>query len=714
MTARRRRAVFAVVTLLSLLLVTPGIVAAAADQAYDGTLVVAHGDDIDANGVAHGPGVYDYSLETSSGTVRLAFSGAAPEGFWNGAHVRVRGSLAGGTLAVAAGGTNATVVAATTVAASATKKVAVLLLNFLTNTTQPWTVSQAQGIMFGNTNSVANYFAEESFGQVSVTGDVFGYYTLDVDTSTCNYSDIATKARAAATAAGVNLSLYTNVQYAFPNLPCGWSGLAYMPGSETWVNNALGLYVSGHELSHNFGVHHASTLNCVESGVRVALSASLANCTASEYGDPFSVMGNGGGRHTHGQQLATLGWLSGTNLQTVTTTGTYTLTSADDSGTGVKSMRVARGDGTYLYLELRQPVGSQFDNFSASDPDVNGVSLRIANDWTTIIQSKLIDTTPATSTYNDAALAVDASFTDPLSGVTFTTVSVSSVSRSAQVSISWSGGGGAPDTTAPSAPGGLGAALTGATTASLSWSASTDNVGVAGYRVSRDGNLLGTVTTTQMNDSGLVAGSTYSYSVVAFDAAGNASQPATTSLFVPLPGDTTAPLAPANLRVSSLAGSRLNLAWDASTDNVGVTAYRLYKGGKLTATLSGTTTTWSDRSIPSSATYYVVAVDAAGNASSPSATLAWPAFDVLAPTAPANLRITSLSASKVSLAWDAATDDLGVKGYYLYRDGTRIATLTRLYDSISRTSASATYWVVAFDYNGNLSLPSTSVTVAAK
>ena len=84
-------------------------------------------------------------------------------------------------------------------------------------------------------------------------------------------------------------------------------------------------------------------------------------------------------------------------------------------------------------------------------------------------------------------------------------------------------GGG--DTTPPSTP--MNVVATGVTTSSvsLSWSPSTDNVGVAGYRVYRDGTLAGTTTSTSFTDTGLTPSTQYSYTVVAYDAAGNASSP---------------------------------------------------------------------------------------------------------------------------------------------------------------------------------------------
>jgi hypothetical protein len=83
-----------------------------------------------------------------------------------------------------------------------------------------------------------------------------------------------------------------------------------------------------------------------------------------------------------------------------------------------------------------------------------------------------------------------------------------------------------PDATPPSAPTGLSVVSTSPTAVSLAWSASTDNVGVAGYRISRDGVQIGTTTATTFTASGLSCGSAYTFSVTAFDAAGNASSAA--------------------------------------------------------------------------------------------------------------------------------------------------------------------------------------------
>jgi chitinase len=92
-----------------------------------------------------------------------------------------------------------------------------------------------------------------------------------------------------------------------------------------------------------------------------------------------------------------------------------------------------------------------------------------------------------------------------------------------QVTGGSGGGGGGGDTTPPSAPGSVHSTGVTASSVSLAWSASTDNVGVSGYDVFRGSTKVGTVTGTSFTNSGLSASTTYSYTVKAHDAAGNNS-----------------------------------------------------------------------------------------------------------------------------------------------------------------------------------------------
>lgn len=600
--------------LLAVTFVAPAI---AQSERFSGTLALVHGDAFSA-GRSVGDGVV---LHGKDRTYRLAFEGREPRHL-AGRQATVSGTRKGDRISVASldvaaagkgGGGSTTTAEGPAVAAAINKKVAFILVNFASDTRTPWSVAQATGSFLTNTNSVKNYFDESSFGVQETTGEVVGWYTLNVDPAGCPYGQIASAADAAVAAAKGNtyLSQFTNKQYVFPSISCGWSGLAYLPGSQSWLNGTISLRVSSHELSHNFGVHHASTMTCTEGGVRVSLSANSGNCTYSEYGDPFTVMGAASTRHSHTQHKAQMQWVpSGERLQ-VTSAGTYSLGVNEHASSTPKVIRVARTgvSNQYFYLEFRQPYGSYFDNFSSSDPAVNGVTVRLAADYSTRTQSRLVDTTPSTTSFGDAPLAVGRTLVDPLSGVSITTQSVSS--SGATVSIAFSA-----DTQAPSAPGNLAASPNSSSSVALSWSASTDNVGVAGYRVSRNGTQVAQLTGTSWTDSGLSAGTSYTYGVVAYDAAGNVSAASTVAATTLQLTDTQPPTAPTLSATVNPKNGQTTLSWTSSTDNVGVAGYRVYRDGTLLTTT--TKTTYTIKKSSGTVTYWVVAFDQAGNVSTTS------------------------------------------------------------------------------------------------
>ncbi len=431
-----------------------------------------------------------------------------------GKRVRVDGERRNGAFVASGGasGLGGDVQAAVT----GTRSVAVLLFNFSNNTAQPWTSSHVRGVVFDNATSVDEYLGDASYGQLALSGNVHGWYTIDASNAGCSYTTWASQARSKATAAGVNLAAYQHIIYAFPQAAsCGWAGLAYLPGSSSWINGAMTLRVVSHELSHNLGVHHASTLAC-------STGTFTGSCSQSEYGDPFTVMGAAQTRLHVNWHRAQLGWLA--DVQTVTASGSYVLAPAEFGGTP-RLLRIARGDGTYLNLEYRQPT-APFDAFAAGDAVVNGVSIRIAPDTSSIVQSKLVDARPSTATFSDAALPVAASVTDPLTGAVVTTISVSP--SQAVVAIDLDG-----DTEPPTGPSSLTATALSSTSVQLSWPAASDDTAVLGYRVYRNGAQIATTSSLSRVDSPVQPAQTYAYEVRAFDAAGNLGAPASASVTTP-------------------------------------------------------------------------------------------------------------------------------------------------------------------------------------
>lgn len=187
-------------------------------------------------------------------------------------------------------------------------------------------------------------------------------------------------------------------------------------------------------------------------------------------------------------------------------------------------------------------------------------------------------------------------------------------------------GSGTPDTQAPSAPTGLTSPAKSDVSVTLTWSASTDNIGVTGYDVYRNGTLIGSTSgagATTYTATGLSPNTAYSFTVKAKDAAGNVSAASSALSVTTNAPDKQAPSSPTGLTSPAKTDVTVTLSWTASTDNVGVAAYDVYRGGTLVGSASGGATTFTDTGLTGSTTYtYTVkARDAAGNVSAASSAL---------------------------------------------------------------------------------------------
>ena len=273
------------------------------------------------------------------------------------------------------------------------------------------------------------------------------------------------------------------------------------------------------------------------------------------------------------------------------------------------------------------------------------------------------------------------------------------------------------DTAPPSQPNGLTAVATSMSSASLAWGAATDNMGVTGYIVHRNGTQIATSTTTTFADTGLSAGTTYTYAVAARDAAGNVSNAASASVTTASAPDTTPPSQPTGFTAVAAGSTGANLSWTASTDNVGVTGYVIRRNGTQIATPTATSFADTGLSAGTTYTYTVVARDAAGNVSSAATASVTTASapDTTPPTQPTGFTAVAAGSTGANLSWTASTDNVGVTGYIVRRNGTQVATPTAT--SFADTGLSAgttyTYTVAARDAAGNVSgAISASVTTA--
>ncbi|MGO4791603.1 PQQ-dependent sugar dehydrogenase [Paenibacillus sp. 2KB_20] len=155
------------------------------------------------------------------------------------------------------------------------------------------------------------------------------------------------------------------------------------------------------------------------------------------------------------------------------------------------------------------------------------------------------------------------------------------------------------------------------TTASISWTASLDDVGVKDYDVYKDDVLAqANVTDTSYTFTGLTPNTTYNFTVRARDTAGNISN-ASSPLTVKTTNqtDTQAPTAPTELESSSKTSSSVHLTWTASTDDVGVYEYDIYRNGSLAGSTSATSFKVTGLTANTTYSFTVKARDLAGNIS---------------------------------------------------------------------------------------------------
>ena len=296
-------------------------------------------------------------------------------------------------------------------------------------------------------------------------------------------------------------------------------------------------------------------------------------------------------------------WSSGYALSGQLSSGTVYVIANSSASATILGVANATSSGTELSFNGNDAVGL-FKNGVLIDiiGTFNGGTANFAKDIT--LRRKSTVTGPSTTF--DKVGEWDSFAKDTFNGLGTHTVS---------------GGGntGGGDTTAPTTPTNLVASNVSETTATLTWTASTDNVGVIGYDVFKNGTFLASTTATTYNVTGLTVATTYTFTVTAKDAAGNTSAASSAATVTTV--DTTAPTVPTNLASSNTTQTSTDLTWTASTDNVGVTGYDVFKDGAFLA--STTATTYGVTGLTASTTYSftVKSKDAAGNTSASSTAL---------------------------------------------------------------------------------------------
>jgi glucose/arabinose dehydrogenase/chitodextrinase len=224
------------------------------------------------------------------------------------------------------------------------------------------------------------------------------------------------------------------------------------------------------------------------------------------------------------------------------------------------------------------------------------------------------------------------------------------------------------DTTAPTISGRTATSITGSS-AQITWTTNEAATSRVEYGLTTSYGSLTTLDATLLTAhsvalTGLASNTTYNYRVRSIDAAGNEAVSANSTFATAAVADTTPPSVPAGLTATAVSATQINLSWNASTDNVAVTGYQIFRNGTQIGTSTTTTFNNTGLSPSTSYSYTVRAVDAAANPSGQSApasatTLApdttLPSATVTAPTGSAPLSGTvTISAN--------ASDNVSVGG----------------------------------------------------
>lgn len=275
--------------------------------------------------------------------------------------------------------------------------------------------------------------------------------------------------------------------------------------------------------------------------------------------------------------------------------------------------------------------------------------------------------------------------------------------------------GGPADTSPPSTPLYLTAKTRGSATVSLHWAASTDAVGVTGYRIYRDGTLLTKAPSNVYLDTA-AAGASHAYTVTAVNEAGvESAQSPAASVTMPSVTDTTAPSPPTGVSAMPVTDHSITLRWDPGSDNVGVAYYEVVGSptGPVIVDPVSNSVTLSGLQASTPQSLYVLVFDGAGNQSS-----FWPSYEAgvqpataasgtTAPAAPSPVLVTGFGSTHATLSWPAVNDAAGVTGYTVLRNSLRLATVsgTTYTDSGLNGCGNCQYEVEANDAAGNVSAP---------
>ncbi|WP_374073605.1 reprolysin-like metallopeptidase [Bdellovibrio bacteriovorus] len=441
---------------------------------------------------------------------QLKMKGKIPENLMTGTQVQIEGAVDGSIL----NASSLKFLLSDSSLSSTSEPVAVgvgmqntivVLLNFQ-NSPQVCTKTQVDSLMFTGKSSVNKFYQENSYGKVGFKGVVTEPVTIEAPSiGNCDLSSISSRGDAAAGQAGYDLSSFQRRVYVLPpnSLNCSWTGAAYIGGNRSFINSdgCNNSMVYAHELGHNLGMDHASSVS-------------------GEYGDHSDVMANPSTPfHYNSFHKIAMGWIPSSRISVMSglpgSVGDYKVAHIEQDISDIQTVKIPiAGTVDSFFISYRRGLG--FDSVLSAQ-FLDSVSIHKAGLGT---KSILLGTVKVGGTWFDSSGALKVQM-----------LSRDSTYASIRVEVA------SPDVSAPSVPTNLQASMktmtygkgrraVTTTAVHLSWTASMDDRGVQRYIIERNGEVYTIVPATNatFDDSYVQRGATYTYRIQAVDTAGNISE----------------------------------------------------------------------------------------------------------------------------------------------------------------------------------------------
>lgn len=373
-------------------------------DAYEGPAEVSVADDLE-----RGASTTIYRFRREGLEVTAYQPSSSPLQVQCGDRVRVEGARLGDMMAVSRALVTARGAADSGCSTTGAQRVAVILARFPGSSAPLPAASSVQRMMFDESAFSANtWYREMSYGKVSLSGSVFGPYTLD-RAYTCAETSQMRAAAIQAADRDINFQQFERYILVFPYIQgCSWGGMGTLGcgdlqsgegtvrASWVWANYGGSLDALQnlllHEFGHNLRLGHSRLLRFPG----VALEADDFRAVPVEYGDSTAMMGNSRYGDFAAAHKLQMGWLeAGPDVVNVEADGQFTLVPLGNDS-GVRALRVRRraGSDQWVWLEYRRwREGSLAAAQGATRSGMNGVLVRLeappSEAWT-----DLLDMTP--------------------------------------------------------------------------------------------------------------------------------------------------------------------------------------------------------------------------------------------------------------------------------------------------------------------------------